>query len=216
VKDSVQQKFTDLFGPEFGHGKAFDLAHLRAALAALGNPQDNLPPIIHVAGTNGKGSTIAFMRAIAEAASLRVHAYTKPHLFKLNERFVIAGAPASDEALIQAAERIAAISRDLTHFDAQVAAAFLLFSGAPADLVLLETGMGGRDDSTNVVTPALSVITPIGLDHQDVLGATLTEIATHKAGIIKANTPAIIAGQDNEAREIIEAHAARMRAPLLQ
>lgn len=216
MRDVVLDKFTELFGSEFGHGKAFDLAPLRATLAALGNPQDRLPPIIHVAGTNGKGSTIAFMRAIAEAAGLRVHTYTKPHLFKLNERFVVAGAPASDAALMQAAERIAAISRDLTQFDAQVAAAFLLFSGAPADLVLLETGMGGRDDSTNVVAPALSVITPIGLDHQDVLGATLAEIAAHKAGIIKPHTPAIIARQVDEAREIIEAHAARVHAPLLQ
>lgn len=216
MRDVVSDKFITLFGPEFGHGKAFDLAPLRATLAALDNPQHKLPPIIHVAGTNGKGSTIAFMRAIAEAAGLRVHAYTKPHLFKLNERYLIAGAPASDDALIEAAERVAAISRDLTQFDAQIAAAFLLFSETPADLVLLETGMGGRDDSTNVVTPALSVITPIDLDHQDVLGATLTEIATHKAGIIKPNTPAIIARQPEEVGDILEAHAARMHAPLLQ
>lgn len=216
MRDVVSDKFTELFGPEFGHGKAFDLAPLRAALAALGNPQDKVPPIIHVAGTNGKGSTIAFMRAIAEAAGLRVHAYTKPHLFKLNERFVVAGAPASDEALIAATECIAAISRNITHFDALIATAFLLFSETPADLVLLETGMGGRDDSTNVVTPALSVITPIGLDHQDALGATLAEIAAHKAGIIKPNTPAIIARQEDEAREIVEARATSAHAPLLQ
>ena len=216
MRDVVSEKFTALFGPEFGHGKAFDHAPLRATLGVLGNPQDKTPPVIHVAGTNGKGSTIAFMRAIAEAAGLRVHAFTKPHLFKLNERFVIAGAPASDEALIDAAERIAAISRDLTPFDAQVAAAFLLFGETSADLVLLETGMGGRDDSTNVVRPALSVITPIDLDHQDILGATLAEIAAHKAGIIKASTPAIIVRQPDEAREIIEACAARVHAPLLQ
>src|SRR5690606_1375843 len=123
MRDVVLDKFTELFGPEIGHGKAFDLAPLRATLAALGNPQDKLAPIIHVAGTNGKGSTIAFMRAIAEAAGLRVHAHTKPHLFKLNERFVVAGTPATDETLINAAERIAAISTDLTQFDAQVAAA---------------------------------------------------------------------------------------------
>ncbi|WP_135213070.1 bifunctional folylpolyglutamate synthase/dihydrofolate synthase [Vitreimonas flagellata] len=216
MRDSALEHFDALFGPEFGHGKALDLAPLRATLAALGNPQSKLPPIIHVAGTNGKGSTIAFMRAIAEAAGLRVHTYTKPHLFKLNERFVVSGAPASEEALILAAEHIAAISRDLTQFDAQVAAAFLLFSETPADLVLLETGMGGRDDSTNVVTPALSAITPIDLDHQDVLGATLTEIATHKAGIIKPNTPAIIARQPDEACDILVAHAAHVNAPLLQ
>lgn len=216
MRDLALERFKALFGPEFGHGKAFDLAPLRATLAALGNPQDKLPPIIHVAGTNGKGSTIAFMRAIAEAAGLRVHAYTKPHLFKLNERFLVAGAAASDAALAEAAERIATISRDLTQFDAQIAAAFLLFSETPADIVLLETGMGGRDDSTNVVTPALSVITPIDLDHQDILGATLTEIARHKAGIIKPNTPAIIARQSDKARDVLEAHALRVHAPLLQ
>jgi dihydrofolate synthase/folylpolyglutamate synthase len=216
LRDFALERFEALFGPEFGHGKAFDLAPLRATLAALGNPQDKLPPIIHVAGTNGKGSTIAFMRAIAEAAGLCVHAYTKPHLFKLNERFVISGAPADDDVLVAAAEHVAAISRDLTQFDAQVAAAFLLFSETPADVVLLETGMGGRDDSTNIATPTLSVITPIDLDHQDVLGATLAEIAVHKAGIIKSNTPAIIARQSDEARETIEAHAARVHAPLLQ
>lgn len=214
--DVVSEKFTDLFGPEFGHRKAFDLAPLRATLAALGNPQDKLPPLIHVAGTNGKGSTIAFMRAIAKAAGLRVHAFTKPHLFKLNERFLVAGAPATDAALIAAAERIATISRDITQFDAQVTAALLLFSETPADLVLLETGMGGRDDSTNVVTPALSVITPIGLDHQDVLGATLAEIAAHKAGIIKPNTPAITARQESVARDVLDMRADAVGAPLLR
>jgi dihydrofolate synthase/folylpolyglutamate synthase len=214
MQDAAQQRFTELFGPEFGHGKPFDLAKLRAALTALGEPQTKLPPTIHVAGTNGKGSTIAFMRAIAEAAGFSVHAFTKPHLFKLNERFIIAGALANDDALIAAAERMAHVDASLTQFDAHVAAAFLLFSETPADLVLLETGMGGRDDSTNVVTPALSVITPIGLDHQDALGATLAEIAAHKAGIIKRNTPVVIARQDNEALDILERHAERLSAPL--
>ena len=214
VNDPVQQTLDRLFGPEFGHGKPFDLAKLRAALAALGDPQTKLPPTIHVAGTNGKGSTIAFMRAIAEAAGLSVHAFTKPHLFKLNERFLVAGALASDEALSAAAERVAQVDTSLTQFDAQVAAAFLLFSETPADLVLLETGMGGREDSTNVVPPALSVITPIGLDHQDALGATLAEIAAHKAGIIKLATPAIIARQDAEALDVIEREAERLNAPL--
>ena len=213
VDDRAQKTFDRLFGPEFGHSKAFDLAPLRATLAALGNPQDKLPPIIHVAGTNGKGSTIAFMRAITEAAGLRVHAYTKPHLFKLNERFLVAGAPASDAALITAAERIASISRDLTQFDAQVSAAFLLFSETPADLVLLETGMGGRDDSTNVIAtqtlgiPAVTVITPIGLDHQDVLGSTLVDIAAHKAGVIRRIVTTIVARQEPEAMAVLQARA---------
>lgn len=217
MRDAVSERFTALFGPEFGHGKTFDLAHLCAALTALGNPQDKLPPIIHVAGTNGKGSTIAFMRAIAEAAGLRVHAYTKPHLFKLNERFVVAGAPASDETLIAAAERIAAISCELTHFDAQVAVAFLLFSEAPGDLVLLETGMGGRDDSTNVIGhPAVCVITPIGLDHQDALGNGLVRIATHKAGVLKRGAPAVVARQRDSVWPVLEAHAKEVGAPLVR
>jgi dihydrofolate synthase/folylpolyglutamate synthase len=183
----------------------------------LGDPQRSLAPIIHVAGTNGKGSTIAFMRAIAEAAGLRVHAFTKPHLFALRERFVVSGEVASDDALIAAAERVHAIAPELSQFDAQVAAAFLLFSETRGDVVLLETGMGGRDDSTNVVPwPALTVITPIGLDHQDALGATLAEIAAHKAGILKRNSPAIIARQLPEAMAVIEARADAIGAPLLR
>ncbi len=213
--DPAQQRFETLFGPEFGHGKPFDLAPLRATLAALGDPQANLPPVIHVAGTNGKGSTIAFMRAIAEAAGLRVHAFTKPHLLALRERFAVAITQITDEALIAAAERVARISTALTQFDAQVAAAFLLFSETPADLVLLETGMGGRDDSTNVIErPALSVITPIGLDHQDALGATVAEITAHKAGILKSGVPAFIARQSDSARAVIEARAEATSAPL--
>lgn len=214
--DRAQQTFERLFGPEFGHGKPFDLAPLRVALAALGDPQTRLPPVIHVAGTNGKGSTIAFMRAIAEAAGLRAHAFTKPHLFRLNERFVVAHETTGDDALIAAAERVHAVTPELTQFDAQAAAAFLLFSETPADIALIETGVGGRDDSTNVVTPALSVLTPIALDHIDVLGATLGEIAAHKAGIIKHGIPAIVARQPDEARAVIEAHAARVGALLLQ
>jgi dihydrofolate synthase / folylpolyglutamate synthase len=214
LRDPALERFEALFGPEFGHGKSFDLNPLRRALQALGNPHQKLPPVIHVAGTNGKGSTIAFMRAIAEAAGLAVHAFTKPHLFTLNERFVITGEPAQTEVLI-AAERVAAIAPDLTQFDAQVAAAFMLFSETPADLVLLETGMGGRDDSTNVIAkPVLSIITPIGLDHQDALGATLTEISEHKAGIIKTGVPVVIGRQADDAREILEPAAERLGAPL--
>ncbi|HRP09462.1 MAG TPA: Mur ligase family protein [Terricaulis sp.] len=215
--DRAQETFNRLFGPEFGHGKAFDLARLRDALTALGNPQRKMPPVIHVAGTNGKGSTIAFMRAIAEAAWLDVHAFTKPHLFQLRERFLVAGEMATDEALGAAAARVHAVAPELTQFDAQVAAAFLLFSETPADLALLEAGMGGRDDSTNVIeAPAVSVITPIGLDHQEALGATLAEIAVHKAGIIKPGVPVVIARQEEAARAVLEAEAARVGAPMLR
>ncbi len=213
VNDPALQTFERLFGPEFGHGKALDLDALRAALDALGAPQRKLPPVIHLAGTNGKGSTIAFMRAIAEAAGLKVHAFTKPHLFALRERFTVASEIASDDAVIAAAERVAAVQTTLTQFDAQVAAAFLLFSETHADLVLLETGMGGRDDSTNVIErPALTVITQLGLDHRDALGATLADIAVHKAGILKRGVPAIIARQSDVAREVIEAQAERVGA----
>lgn len=217
MSDVAQERFSDLFGPEFGHGKAFDLARLRNALEALGSPQLHMPPVIHVAGTNGKGSTIAFMRAIAEAAGLKVHAFTKPHLFRLNERFVVSSAFADDAMLIDAAGDIARVGPDLTQFDAQAAAAFILFHEHHARLVLLETGMGGQYDSTNLVAaPAASVITSIGLDHRDALGATLAEIAAHKAGILKQGAPAIIARQAPEVMDVIEARAAEVAAPLVR
>ncbi len=217
MPDPALENFERLFGPEFGHGKRFDLARLKRVLDELGAPQARLPPVIHVAGANGKGSTIAFMRAVTEAAGLKVHAFTKPHLFKLNERFLVAGETASDAALDAAAEKLAEHWPRLSQFDAQVGAAFLMFSAAPADLTLLETGMGGRDDSTNVLeTPALCVLTPIGLDHQDVLGATLGEIAAHKAGILKPNVTALVARQAPEAMAAIEARAAQICAPLLR
>lgn len=184
---------------------------------ALGSPQLALPPVIHVAGTNGKGSTIAFMSAIAEAAGLKVHAFTKPHLFQLNERFVVSSRFADDRALQEAVEDVARAAPTLTQFDAQVAAALLLFREHQAALTLIETGMGGRDDSTNVIAaPAASAITPIGLDHQDALGATLAEIAAHKAGIIKTGAPVIVARQPPEAMAVIEAHAQAVGAPLFR
>lgn len=217
MADFALHVFEHHFGPEFGHGKAFDLARLRRVLGALGDPQAKLPPVIHVAGTNGKGSTIAFMRAIAEAAGLRVHAFTQPHLFAMNERFVVAGEIVGDAALIDAAERIARVDTAITQFDAQTAAAFLLFSETPADVVLLETGMGGRDDSTNVIErPALSVITPVGLDHMDVLGGSVERIAAHKAGIIKAGVPIVSGLQLADADDVIEAQAARLGAPYVR
>lgn len=215
MDDPVQRRFIELFGPEFGHGKPFDLSLLRNALEALGSPQLTLPPVIHIAGANGKGSTIAFMSAIVEAAGLKVHAFTKPHLFQLNERFVVSSRFADDRALFEIAEDVARIQPRLTQFDAQVATAFLLFCEHKADVALIETGMGGRDDSTNVIaTPAASVITPIGLDHQDALGASLAEIAAHKAGILKAGAPAIVARQQLEVMDVIEARASEIGAPL--
>ena len=181
----------------------------------MGSPQTNLAPVIHVAGTNGKGSTIAFLRAMLEAAGKRVHAFTKPHLFALRERFRVAGEIVDDDRLIAVAEEIAAVDPGLSQFDAQVGAALLLFDDTLADVVLLEAGMGGRDDSTNLIAwPMLSVITPIGLDHQEALGPTLADIAAHKAGVLKRNSPAVIARQAPEAMAVIEAQAQRVGAPL--
>ena len=215
MRDRALERFEALFGPEFGHGKPLVSAPLRQKLALLGDPQDKLPFPIHVAGTNGKGSTIAFMRAIAEAAGLRVHAFTKPHLFQIKERFLVASEVIDDDALIAAAGRVAEIAPNLTQFDAQVAAAFLLFSEIAADITLIEAGMGGRDDSTNVIAkPAATLITPIALDHQEALGAGLSDIAAHKAGILKRDVPAIVSRQRDEAREVIEAAAAKIGAPL--
>lgn len=217
MDDPVQRRFIELFGPEFGHGKPFDLNVLRNALEALGSPQRSLPPVIHVAGTNGKGSTIAFMSAIAEAAGLKIHTFTKPHLFQLNERFLVSSRFADDRALFEAAEDVARVAPQLAQFDAQVAAAFLLFREHQASLAFIETGMGGRDDSTNVLdAPKASVITPIGLDHQDALGETLAEIAAHKAGILKPSAPAIVARQAPEAVAAIEARAEQIGAPLFR
>jgi dihydrofolate synthase/folylpolyglutamate synthase len=217
LRDPVGERFDALFGPEFGHGKPFELKLLQGALEALGSPQDSLPPVIHVAGTNGKGSTIAFISAIVEAAGLKVHAFTKPHLFQLNERFVVSSRFADDRALLEAAEDVARVERRLTQFDAQVAAALLLFREHQAALALIETGMGGRDDSTNVLEKvAASVITPIGLDHQDALGATLAEIAMHKAGILKPSALAIVARQSPEVMAAIEARAEEIGAPLFR
>jgi dihydrofolate synthase/folylpolyglutamate synthase len=216
LRDPARERFEALFGPEFGHGKPFDLDPLRAALSAL-RVSGTLPSVIHVAGTNGKGSTIAFMRAILEAAGFKVHAFTKPHLFKLNERFVVASEIVSDDVLIEAAEHVYSRAPTLTQFDAQVATALTLFDENDADATLLETGMGGRDDSTNVIfAPAITVITPIGFDHQDALGATLPEIAAHKAGIFRRYSPAVIAHQQDAVREVLEAHANEAGAPMFR
>ncbi|MEQ1493842.1 MAG: Mur ligase family protein, partial [Terricaulis sp.] len=157
------------------------------------------------------------MSAIAEAAGHKVHAFTKPHLFQLNERFVVSSRFADDRALLEAAEDVARVAPALTQFDAQVAVALMLFREHQAALTLIETGMGGRDDSTNVIAaPATSVITPIGMDHQDALGATLSEIAAHKAGILKTGAPAIVARQAPEATEVIEARAEAVGASLVR
>jgi dihydrofolate synthase / folylpolyglutamate synthase len=205
------------------HPKRIDLSltRIERLLAALGHPELRLPPVIHVAGTNGKGSTIAFMRAILEAADERVHVYISPNLVRLNERFRIAqaggGKLVADDDLAEALAECEAknAGAPITVFEIETAAAFLLFARHPADILLLEVGLGGRLDATNVIEkPLASVITRISLDHRDFLGDTIDVIAAEKAGILKAGVPAVIASQPREALAVIERQAARMKAPL--
>ena len=201
------------------HPKLIDLKLDRVLrlLERLGNPERRLPPVIHVAGTNGKGSTVAFMRAMLEAAGRRVHAYTSPHLVRFNERIVVAGAMLPDGellALLEECER-ANEGRPITFFEITTAAAFLAFARAPADVLLLEVGLGGRLDTTNVVErPAMTAITPVARDHTQFLGETLAEIAAEKAGIIKPGVPLALAPQEEEASAVILAKAAEAGAPV--
>jgi dihydrofolate synthase/folylpolyglutamate synthase len=190
-------------------------------LAALDHPERRLPPVFHVAGTNGKGSTIAFMRAILETAGYRVHVYTSPHLVRFNERFrlgaVGAGRLASD---IELGDALSECERanggaPITVFEITTAAGLLLFARHPADILLLEVGLGGRLDATNVIErPLATVIAPVSLDHAEFLGDTVGKIAAEKAGIFKPDVPAIVAAQPREALAVIERHAARLRAPI--
>ena len=186
-------------------------------LDALGNPQTRLPPVIHLAGTNGKGSTLAMIRAGLEAAGQRVHCYISPHLSRFHERITLAGQEISEaELAARLAQTLGANDgQPVTFFEATTCAAFAAFAETAADALLLETGMGGRLDTTNVVaTPRLTVITPIALDHQAFLGDTLPEIAAEKAGILKRRSPVVVARQEAAALEVIEAQAARLQAPV--
>ncbi len=205
------------------HPKSIDLSlgRIERLLATLGHPERRLPPVVHVAGTNGKGSLIAFLRAIAEAQGVRVHVYTSPHLVHFHERIVLAGpgggAPIEEAVLVECLARAeAANSGELvTLFEITTAAAFLAFADVPADLLLLETGLGGRLDATNVVEkPLATAITPISIDHVSFLGDTLAAIAGEKAGILKPSVPCIVARQEPEVLDVIEAHAAAIEAPL--
>jgi dihydrofolate synthase/folylpolyglutamate synthase len=188
-------------------------------LAKLGDPHQHLPPVIHVAGTNGKGSTCAFIRAIAEAAGMRVHVYTSPHLVEFRERFRVAGTLVTEAALTAALDHVENTNAGgpITVFEAMTAVAFVLFSSSPADLCILEVGLGGRGDATNVIPrPAACAITSISLDHQDFLGNTLSAIAAEKAGIIKPTVPIITGHQSAEALAVITARATELNAPLLR
>jgi dihydrofolate synthase/folylpolyglutamate synthase len=215
-QDPVSLRLAEI-GHEFTHGMALKLDRIAAALDALGRPQDRLPPVLHVAGTNGKGSTCAFLRAICEAAGLRAHVFSSPHLIRPNERVRLAGALASDEQFIDAIDRVAALGLTLPYFEVLTAAAFLMFAETPADALVLEVGLGGRFDATNVIDrPAVSVIAPVALDHTAILGPTVEKIAAEKAGILKRGAPGVIARQSEEAMAVIEAAAAATAAPLLR
>ena len=199
------------------HPQKIDLSldRMRTLCAVLGNPQDRLPPVIHVAGTNGKGSTIAFIRAMAEAAGLKVHVYTSPHLVRFNERIRLGGQLIDDDALNDILDRIEALEIEATVFESTTAAAFVAMSETPADLAVVEVGLGGVLDATNVIErPLLSVITPVDLDHAEFLGTSLRGVAVEKAGILKPGARGLIARQSEEAMAAIEAAAQAVHAPL--
>lgn len=193
------------------------LERIQRLMAALGNPQLDLPPVVHVAGTNGKGSLIAYLRAILKAAGYRVHAYISPHLVRFSERILLDDEEIAAERLTPLLEQVLALQTDYpaTFFEATTAAAFLAFSQSTADIVLLETGMGGRLDATNLIPrPAVVAITPIGRDHAEFLGDTIAQIAAEKAGIIKAGCPVVIGPQVPEALAVLEAKAQTIGAPV--
>ena len=205
------------------HPKRIDLSldRFKRLLAALDHPERKLPPVIHVAGTNGKGSTIAFMRAILEAAGKRVHVYSSPHLVRFNERYRLSAA--GEGVLVSDAELSATLEQceransgaPITVFEITTAVGLMLFARHPADVLLMEVGLGGRLDATNVIDhPLATIITRIAIDHTDFLGDTLDKIATEKAGILKRGTPAIVAAQPRDALAAIERQAARLNVPM--
>lgn len=207
------------------HPKLIDLSlgRVERLLAKLGNPHRSLPPVVHIAGTNGKGSTTAYLKAILAAAGLRVHVYTSPHLVRFHERIALAGPdgvtrPIAEDLLVDVLSRTQAVNDgdDITQFEITTAAALLAFSEHPADVVLLEVGLGGRLDATNVVEkPVLTVLTPISYDHADKLGSTVELIAAEKAGILKPGVPCIVSQQDDAVHDVIAREAARLKAPLV-
>ena len=202
------------------HPKVIDLtlARVERLLSRLGNPERRIPPVIHIAGTNGKGSTQAMIRAGLEAGGDRVHAYTSPHLARFHERIRLAGELISEPALAALLDECVQVNgpEEITFFEITTCAAFLAFARMPAHWTLLEVGLGGRLDATNVVNqPRLTIITPVSLDHQAFLGNTVAAIAGEKAGIIKRGVPVIVGPQSNEGLAVIEATAARLGAPVL-
>ncbi|MEJ0051317.1 MAG: folylpolyglutamate synthase/dihydrofolate synthase family protein [Methylovirgula sp.] len=215
--DPILERLLDL------HPKKIDLSlgRIERLLKDLGSPQDRLPPVIHVAGTNGKGSSIAFMRAILEAAGKTVHVYTSPHLVRFHERIRLGdkagGRLVEDSELAEALALCEKVNdgAPITFFEVTTAAAFVLFNRHPADYLLLEVGLGGRVDATNVIArPAATLITPVSMDHPEFLGNSVAEIAGEKAGILKPGVPAVLGFQQPEALAVLEAQAAKVGAPL--
>ena len=202
------------------HPRSIDLGleRIERVLKAVGSPEKKLPPIVHVAGTNGKGSLVAYLRAMAEAAGLRVHVYTSPHLVRFNERIRVAGEIIADEALDEILTECEQANGEqpITFFEITTAAAYLAFSRVPADLTVIEVGMGGRHDATNVIQPVLSAITPIGFDHTGFLGDKLEGIAGEKAGILKHAVPAVIGRQREVSADVIATEASKLAAPLFR
>jgi dihydrofolate synthase/folylpolyglutamate synthase len=201
------------------HPKGIDLKldRVERLLADLGHPELKMPPVFHVAGTNGKGSTCAFLRAMMEASGKRVHVYTSPHLVRFNERIRIAGHLISDDELADTLEECERVNggKEITFFEITAAAAFLAFSRHPADALVLEVGLGGKYDATNVIAqPHMTVITPIGLDHAEFLGTNIASIAAEKAGIVKRGVPLVVGNQDDVPRDVIVRRADAMSAPV--
>ena len=203
------------------HPRLIDLSlgRLQALLEKLDHPERRLPPVVHVAGTNGKGSTCAFLRAIGEAAGWRVHVFTSPHLVRFNERIRLAGRIVDDDTLSDALDEAERVNdgAPITVFELLTASAFLLFARVPADLVVLEVGLGGRYDATNVIpVPEVAAITSISFDHRDFLGTTLAAIAGEKAGVMKPGGTVVTGLQDAAVRDVLRAEAARVGARLLE
>jgi dihydrofolate synthase / folylpolyglutamate synthase len=214
MTDAILERLTRL------HPKLIDLGldRIERLLEQMGSPHKKLPPVVHVAGTNGKGSLVAYLRAMSEAAGYRVHVYTSPHLVRFNERIRVAGKLIEDDVLdeiLTECEQVNA-GQPITFFEITTVAAFLAFARVPADLTILEVGMGGRRDTTNVVDPALSAITPIGYDHTGFLGDRLESIAGEKAGILKRTVPAVIGRQREIAADVIAVEAAKLAVPLFR
>ncbi len=214
MTDAILERLTRLYP------RAIDLGldRIERLLGEMGSPHKKLPPVVHVAGTNGKGSLVAYLRAMAEAAGYRAHVYTSPHLVRFNERIRIAGRLIEDdelEAILIECEEVNA-GKPITFFEIITVAAFVAFSRVPADLAILEVGMGGRRDTTNVVDPALCAITPVGFDHTGFLGDKLEGIAAEKAGILKRAVPAVIGRQRDVSLQVIAEQAAKLAVPLFR